>query len=110
MENLSTEEKEKFIKQISELQSKLDTQNSYINYANQNLERLQREIKDLNAKQEESVSKLKLAEETNAQLQSQIAILQQSLTDMENSHSWKLTKPLRAIKWWLWRIFRKGKV
>ena len=148
---LPTEEKEKLIKEIAELQSKLDTQNSYIDYANKNLEKLQKENKDfcrrietltkdnlmlnaekqelnaslsdvtlksnllqkqhrvLNEKHNETVSKLTIAEETNVQLQNQVLLLQQSLADMENSRSWKLTKPLRAIKWWLWRIFKKGK-
>lgn len=128
MKILSIEEK--LIEQISELQSKLYTQNRYIDYANKNLDRFQRENKDLNAclsdmtlqsetlekqhyslhiKYEEAISKLNLAEATNIQLQSQIVVLQQSLFDMENSRSWKLTKPLRAIKWWFWRIFKKGK-
>ena len=52
----------------------------------------------LNEKHNEAASDLKLAKETNDQLQNRIAALQQNLSDMENSGSWKFTKPLRAIK------------
>ena len=143
MEILSTEEKEKLTNQISDLQSKLNAQNSYIDYANKNLEVLQSEKKafsekletltsekqalsaslsdkilqlkklteeysSLNEMYNETVSRLKYAKEENEQLQNQVSFLQQSLTDMENSHSWRLTKPLRAIKWWFRKIFRKS--
>lgn len=82
-------------KQISEIQSRLDSQASYIDRADQNIQKLLRENNDLIKK--------------NTQAQKQVAALRRNITDMENSRSWKLTKPLRAIKRRLHRIFRKGR-
>ena len=88
-------EKEERNKQISEIQSRLDSQASYIDRADQNIQKLLRENNDLIKK--------------NTQAQKQVAALRRNITDMENSRSWKLTKPLRAIKRRLHRIFRKGR-
>ena len=70
---------------------------------------LEDKYRSLNEKHQVISSKLTATEETNNQLQSRNAALQQKLADMENSRSWKLTRPLRAIKWWLCRIFGKRK-
>lgn len=78
-----------------------DQLNNALSEALSNLEIANTQIQSHNTEKEELIRKLQ--EGDNA-----ISELRNDLTEMEQSHSWRLTKPLRSIMWFFRRLFGKA--
>ena len=125
---LSSAEREDLLKQNAALSAQIETQNRYIDYVSTGLAKMQesnsqlsevcKSVTDKNGELEkinENISadialKDRRIEELNSDLsdsqkvignlQNDVTALKEHICNMENSRSWKITKPLRAIKRW----------
>ncbi|MBR4889492.1 MAG: polysaccharide pyruvyl transferase family protein [Clostridia bacterium] len=70
-------------------------------------EELQAQQTKTQAKLTETLTKLSEAQASAKKAQGKAKELQTKLTKMENSHSWKLTKPLRAFVHFFRKLFKK---
>ncbi|MDD3218371.1 MAG: glycosyltransferase [Lachnospiraceae bacterium] len=92
-------------KEIERLQSLSKSQKEYLDFQQVHIQKLEQEMVHKTQHEKDLEEAMQQKEALNVQLNQQLidaneqlAVLQERINSMENSSSWKLTKPLRSLK------------